>query len=73
MVPNPPSTEDFGNIDKQSFRVAVDADLNERLNGYYSFDSFETDQNPRFFQMTRIIPVPGLTDGIIGWDSPKRT
>lgn len=69
---NPPSTEDFGNIDKQSFRLAVDADLSERLNAYYSFDSFETDQNPRFFQMTRIIPVPGLTDGIIGWDSPKR-
>jgi len=69
---NPPSTADFGNIDKQSFRFAIDADLSDSLNAYYSYDSFETDQNPRFFQMTRIVPVPELTDGIIGWDSPNR-
>jgi iron complex outermembrane receptor protein len=69
---NPPSTRDFGNIDKKSMRIAIDADLSDSLNAFYNYDSFETDQNPRFFQMTRIVPVPGLTDGIIGWDSPNR-
>ncbi len=69
---NPPSTKDFGNIDKKSMRIAIDADLSDSLNAFYNYDSFETDQNPRFFQMTRIVPVPGLTDGIIGWDSPNR-
>ncbi len=53
------SADEFGNMDKKSFLVALSADLTENLTVDYTFDFSDADQNPEFSQ------VIGVYDGNI--------
>jgi iron complex outermembrane receptor protein len=60
---NPPSDDEFQNEDTQAARVALLWDATDSLSAAYTFDYSETDNLPRFGQLTQVSPNSVLYSG----------
>lgn len=56
LAAGPLSTNEFENVDKQAFLLALSSDVNDALTLYYTFDYSEADQKPVFAQVVSVSP-----------------
>lgn len=56
LAAGPTSTDELEDLDKQSFLVALSADLSDTISLDYTFDYSKADQNPVFSQIVNVSP-----------------